>query len=100
MRVAVPQGTSLQFAQIEIPINMRYKVLDRREGGFFIAGGVSHMMYANQQATATFAVPNFNAQGVEASSMSETFTNTFSPDTDSGAEMVNSYSSRWVTNRT
>ncbi|WP_194976075.1 outer membrane beta-barrel protein [Aquiflexum lacus] len=78
-------STELSFGQLEIPINLKYKVLENTNADVYFISGFSNMMYINQQNTTTFSTANLN-QGnfVGIQPALQTYTQTESPSTDSG----------------
>ncbi|HSI75803.1 MAG TPA: outer membrane beta-barrel protein [Lunatimonas sp.] len=49
----------LNFASLDIPVNLKYRVLDRKNTGLFLITGLSSMVYLDQQATETFQTNSF-----------------------------------------
>jgi hypothetical protein len=82
------------FGQLEIPINLKYKVLENKNSDIYLISGFSNMVYLNQQTTTTFSTANL-AQGnfVGTQPAIQTFTQTDGPGGDSGnidsGQMVN-----------
>lgn len=77
--------TELSFGQLEIPINLKYKVLENKNSDIYFISGFSNMMYLNQQNTTTFSTANLN-QGnfVGMQSAIQTYTQTESPSSGTG----------------
>jgi hypothetical protein len=48
----------LSFGQLEIPINLKYKVMDKKESGIYLISGLSNMVYLNQKDVTTFSTAN------------------------------------------
>lgn len=73
------------FGQLEIPINLKYKVLENKSSDIYLISGFSNMVYLNQQNTTTFSTANL-AQGnfVGMQPAIQTFTQTESPPRGSG----------------
>jgi hypothetical protein len=68
----------LSFGQIEIPLNMKYSVIQKKSSDFYVVSGLSNMFYVNQQKTTTYNTvafisntPNAAAQTLNSSSISE-----------------------------
>lgn len=73
------------FGQLEIPINLKYKVLENKSSDVYLISGFSNMVYLNQQNTTTFSTANLvqgNFVGTQPSI--QTFTQTESPSGGSG----------------
>ncbi|WP_158858637.1 outer membrane beta-barrel protein [Lunatibacter salilacus] len=49
----------LNFASLDIPVNLKYRVLDRKNAGLFLITGLSSVVYLDQQATETFQTSSF-----------------------------------------
>ncbi|WP_373521567.1 hypothetical protein [Aquiflexum sp.] len=78
-------STELSFGQLEIPINLKYKVLENKNSDVYLISGFSNMMYLNQQNTTTFSTANLN-QGnfVGLQPAIQTYSQTESPNSGSG----------------
>lgn len=68
----------LSFGQIEIPLNMKYSVVQKKTSDFYLVSGLSNMFYVNQQKTTTYNTVAFSpnlanaaAQALTSSSISE-----------------------------
>lgn len=68
----------LSFGQIEIPLNMKYSVIQKKSADFYVVSGLSNMFYVNQEKTTTFNTVAFGgnsmnsaAQSLSSSSISE-----------------------------
>lgn len=78
-------STELSFGQLEIPINLKYKVLENKNSDVYFISGFSNMMYLNQQNTTTFSTANLNyGTFVGMQSAIQTYTQTEVPNTGSG----------------
>lgn len=78
-------STELSFGQLEIPINLKYKVLENKNSDVYFISGFSNMMYLNQQNTTTFSTANLNhGNFVGMQPAIQTYTQTESPSTGSG----------------
>lgn len=68
----------LSFGQIEIPLNMKYSVIQKKSADFYVVSGLSNMFYVNQEKTTTFNTVAFGGnslnsapQSLNSSSISE-----------------------------
>ena len=79
----------LSFGQLEIPLNLKYKLLDNKGSDFYLITGVSNMVYMNQKNIGTFTTANFNTTGLmQVNQTVQTFSETTTPSsTDGGNEM-------------
>lgn len=58
----IGSNAELNFSGLDIPVNLKYKVVDKEKSGLFLITGLSSMVYFDQQATETMAVNSyFNA---------------------------------------
>ena len=58
----ISSNAELNFSGLDIPVNLKYKVVDKEKSGLFLITGLSSMVYFDQQATETMAVNSyFNA---------------------------------------
>ena len=57
----------LSFGQLEIPVNLKYKLMEKDASRIFIISGLSNMVYLNQQHTGTFNTVNFSTSGFSSS---------------------------------
>jgi hypothetical protein len=58
----------LSFSGLDIPVNLKYKVVDKEKSGLFLITGLSSMVYLDQQTTETMAVDSYfntTADGLE-----------------------------------
>lgn len=78
----------LSFGQLDIPINLKYKVFDRKESDIYLISGLSNMFYLNQQDVTTFSTANLATANLAINQpMVNTFTQTIEPGTqDSGID--------------
>lgn len=78
----------LSFGQLDIPINLKYKVFDRKESDIYLISGLSNMFYLNQQDVTTFSTANLATANLAINQpMVNTFTQTIEPSTqDSGID--------------
>jgi hypothetical protein len=49
----------LDFASLDIPINLKYQVMENKNSGFYLITGLSSMVYLSQQATESFQTNSF-----------------------------------------
>ena len=52
-------NAELSFSGLDIPINLKYKVMDKEQSGLFLITGLSSMVYFNQGTTETMTVNSF-----------------------------------------
>lgn len=73
-------NSELKFGQLEIPINLKFIVMDKKSYGLYLVSGVSNMVYVNQRTVNTFTAVNFNNSGLMGSqNIVETFSDTVRP---------------------
>lgn len=78
-------SNELSFGQLEIPINLKLKVLEKKSADLYVVSGFSNMLYLNQQNVTTYNAVNFaqpNSSGMN--QLVQTFTQTQRPDSESG----------------
>ncbi|WP_373492797.1 hypothetical protein [Aquiflexum sp.] len=81
----INSSTELSFGQLEIPINLKYKVLENKSSDVYLISGFSNMVYLNQLNTTTFSTANLNhGNFVGMQSAIQTYTQTVSPSGGSG----------------
>ncbi|MCL6257770.1 outer membrane beta-barrel protein [Aquiflexum sp. TKW24L] len=74
----------VSFGQLEIPINLKYRVMDKKESGIYLISGLSNMVYLNQQDVTTYSTANLATVNFASSqSMLNTFSQTIEPDPQS-----------------
>ena len=80
----ISSGAELNFSGLDIPINLKYKVMDKEQSGLFLITGLSTMVYLDQQATETMTLNTFftnNKNGtLDFSESVETYTLETGPD--------------------
>ncbi|MFN3801986.1 outer membrane beta-barrel protein [Belliella pelovolcani] len=54
----------LSFGQLELPVNLKYKIVDKDKADVYLITGISNMVYLNQRNTGTFTAANFNTLGL------------------------------------
>ncbi|SNS02360.1 Outer membrane protein beta-barrel domain-containing protein [Belliella buryatensis] len=70
----------LSFGQLELPINLKYKIIERDKADIYLITGVSNMVYLNQRNTGTFTTANFSAVGLMTGDQTiQRFTETATP---------------------
>jgi hypothetical protein len=76
----INSASELRFGQLEIPVNLKYKVLENNKSGFYLLSGLSNMFYLNQRNVNTFESVNFNMAGlVTSQNVVESFSETIRP---------------------
>ncbi|UJP65583.1 outer membrane beta-barrel protein [Mongoliitalea daihaiensis] len=50
----------LRFGQLEIPINLKYKLLERNKADIYFVSGISNMFYLNQERISTLKFANLS----------------------------------------
>jgi hypothetical protein len=74
----------LSFGQVDIPINLKYKVYGKKESDIYVISGVSNMFYLNQQDVTTFTTANLaTANFASNQQMVSTYMETTTPDSQS-----------------
>jgi hypothetical protein len=78
-------SNELSFGQLEIPINLKFKVLENKSSDLYVVSGFSNMLYLNQQNVTTYSAVNLSQPNFSSSNqVVETFTQTQRPDSGSG----------------
>lgn len=73
----------LNFASLDIPVNLKYRVMERKSTGLYLITGLSSMVYLDQQATETFQTNSFftnSAEGLSFAPSVQKFTSVYSPE--------------------
>ncbi len=73
----------LNFASLDIPVNLKYRVMNRKNTGLFLITGLSSMVYLDQQATETFETNSFfttSAEGLSFAPSVQKFTSVYAPE--------------------
>ncbi|KEO72882.1 hypothetical protein [Anditalea andensis] len=65
----------LTFANLDIPINVKYKIIDKTQSGIYLISGLSSMVYLNQSTSETYNL-SYAAIG-QASAFSSNLVQTF-----------------------
>lgn len=55
----IGSNAELNFSGLDIPVNLKYKVVDREKSGLFIITGLSSMVYFDQHTTETMAINSY-----------------------------------------
>lgn len=55
----IGSNAQLNFSGLDIPVNLKYKVMDKEKAGLFLITGLSSMVYLDQQTTETLAVDSY-----------------------------------------
>ncbi|HLT08398.1 MAG TPA: hypothetical protein VK014_12785 [Cyclobacteriaceae bacterium] len=80
----IGSNAELSFSGLDIPVNLKYKVMDKDKSGLFLITGLSSMVYFDQQTTATMAVDSYFNQtmdgGLEFQRSVQQFTHETSPE--------------------
>ena len=62
----------LSFGQIEIPLNMKYSVVQKKTADFYVVSGLSNMFYVNQEKTTTYNTVAFGGNSFNSASQALT----------------------------
>ncbi|MCH6198098.1 outer membrane beta-barrel protein [Aquiflexum sp. LQ15W] len=77
----INSSRELSFGQLEIPMNLKYKVLEKKESDLYLISGVSNMVYLNQQDVTTFSAANISTSNfANSQQIIETYTQLAEPD--------------------
>lgn len=77
----INSSREVSFGQLEIPLNLKYKVFEKKESDLYLISGVSNMVYLNQQDVTTFSTANIATSNfANSNQMIETYTQTVEPD--------------------
>ncbi len=55
----IGSNAELNFSGLDIPVNLKYKIMDKEQSGLFLITGLSSMVYFNQGTTETMTVNTF-----------------------------------------
>lgn len=82
-------SSELRFGQLEVPLNLKYRVLENKSSGLYLVSGLSNMFYLNQRNIYTYSSANIASAGfVGAQNMVQSFSETVRPEQGSdGAEI-------------
>jgi len=82
-------NSELKFGQLEIPINLKFMVMDKKASGLYLVSGISNMVYVNQRSINTFNAVNLNTSGfLTSQNMVQTFTETVRPSEENSRSNV------------
>ncbi|RPA67313.1 hypothetical protein EF405_15680 [Cyclobacteriaceae bacterium YHN15] len=82
-------NTELKFGQLEIPINLKFMVMDKKTSGLYLVSGVSNMVYVNQRSVNTFNAVNLNTSGfLNSQNLVQTYSETVRPSEDNSGSNV------------
>jgi hypothetical protein len=85
----ITTNSELKFGQLEIPINLKFMVMDKKASGLYLVSGVSNMVYVNQRSVNTFNAVNLNTSGfLNSQNMVQTFTETVRPSEENSGSNV------------
>lgn len=85
----INSNSELRFGQLEIPINLKYSILEKAKSGVYLMSGLSNMFYLNQRNVNTFEAVNLNMMGLVTSQNAvQQFTETVRPSEESGNATV------------
>lgn len=85
----INSSNELRFGQLEIPINLKYSILQSKTSGLYVLSGISNMVFLNQRNVTTFNVANLNAFGSQSGQGAvQSFSQTIRPEDLSGNETV------------
>jgi hypothetical protein len=77
----------LSFGQVEIPLNLKYRIIENKSSGWYLMSGVSNMMYFNQEKVTTINAANFSSAnfGVAGAATVQTFESISTPSASQGS---------------
>jgi len=84
----ITSSSELRFGQLEIPINLKYQVMDGKNAGVYVLTGVSNMFFLNQRNVSTVNTANMGAMFGSQQNVIQTFSQTIRPDNLSGNETM------------
>ncbi|EPR68955.1 outer membrane beta-barrel protein [Cyclobacterium qasimii] len=76
----------LNFASLDIPVNLKYKIYDKKQTGLYLITGLSSMVYLKQNTVESYQAQSlFNANSIngalEYTPSIQSFSNVFTPET-------------------
>ncbi|MFD2200278.1 hypothetical protein [Shivajiella indica] len=81
--------SELKFGQLEVPINLKFMVMDKEASGLYLVSGVSSMVYVNQRSIITYNAVNLNTSGsLSSQNMVQTFSETLRPTEENSGSNV------------
>jgi hypothetical protein len=69
----------LRFGQIEIPINLKYKLFERTKADIYFVSGISNMLYLNQKRISTLNFASFSTNNIAGNGL-QSFSQSLGPD--------------------
>ncbi|WP_143962423.1 outer membrane beta-barrel protein [Litoribacter populi] len=81
--VPATRSYELTIANLDIPINLKYKVLDRPQAGLYVISGLSSMVYLNQTTVESYSQPSFGF-GPQTNAVDAVISNELTPDGGEG----------------
>ncbi|WP_291787387.1 outer membrane beta-barrel protein [Cecembia sp.] len=85
----INSSNEFRFGQLEIPINLKYSILQSKTSGLYVLSGISNMVFLNQRNVTTFNVANLGAFSSQSGqSAVQRFSQTVRPEELSGNETV------------
>lgn len=84
----INSSSELRFGQLEVPINLKYQVMDGKNAGLYVLTGVSNMFLLNQRNVNTVNTANMSAMFGPQQDLVQTFSQTIRPDNLSGSETI------------
>jgi hypothetical protein len=86
----ITSSNRLSFGQVEVPVNLKYRILENKSSGWYLMSGLSNMMYINQQQITTYSTANFGVAnfGIAATPQVQTFESVTTPSADQGSMNV------------
>lgn len=61
----IGSNSELNFSGLDIPINLKYKVMDKEKSGLYLISGLSSMVYLNQKTYETYAMNSYFTTSTE-----------------------------------
>ncbi|HLU89961.1 MAG TPA: hypothetical protein VKZ51_09035, partial [Cyclobacteriaceae bacterium] len=61
----IGSDSELNFSGLDIPINLKYKVMDKEKSGLYLISGLSSMVYLNQKTYETYAMNSYFTTSTE-----------------------------------
>jgi hypothetical protein len=83
----INSSSELSFGQVEIPLNMKYSVIQRKSADFYLVSGLSNMFYLNQEKTTTFNSVAFGANATNNGTQSLSSRSISESPADTGGQM-------------
>ncbi|MCC5938063.1 MAG: hypothetical protein JJU34_12345 [Lunatimonas sp.] len=86
----IGSSSQLSLASLDIPVNLKYLLLERKNTGLFLITGLSSMVYLDQAATETFETNSFftsTSAGLNFAPSVEQFTSVYRPEGSGRADI-------------